>query len=174
MKFKPEILVDKFFKSASRGKRLSTRWSRIISLIAIPMWIGSIVIVSVSFYQAIKAIPKYNTLQQFKKSGYDRENDDQNCYGGHVHENWRKDGESLHQCGCFDSQFWRNMGVTNPDHMDSVSSLFSIAESRQIADLLLFFSLLYVPILLYVLPWIIIRVVYWIVSAENKSVEHRT
>lgn len=169
--FSPESWVAGYIKSATKGTVISIRLRRILTLVFIPIWIGSIVFSIPSYMEAFKAVPKYNRLQELKKGGIGLEYDDNNCYGGHVHKSWVNDGESTHQCGCFNSQFWMDMGIGNPDHRDSVDGLFAMAESNQKGELFKFLILPQLFLMFFAAPWLIIRVIYWIKDAEKITEE---
>jgi hypothetical protein len=166
LKLSPEHLVARYLRSATNGKVLSVRKNRILTLLIFPIWIIAIIIGGVATKDAIDAVPNYKAIQEFKRGPYNHDNDDKNPYGGHNHHDWYGDGESIHQCN-FDKGFWLNLGLKNPDHFDSVIGLADIAENYQESDLYNFFTLPLFFGLLVVLPWTILRIIFWIKDADK-------
>lgn len=51
----PELLIASYIKSATKGRIISVRLRRILTLIIIPVWLGLLVWSGVMTYQGIKA-----------------------------------------------------------------------------------------------------------------------
>lgn len=168
MKLSPELLVTRYLQSAMNGKKLSLRLRRILTLVIIPIWLLGLFQVFVLSEDAVSAIPKYRAIQEFKKGPFNHDYDDGNSYGGHVHRSWYGDGETSHQCN-FNSPFWGEFGLYNTSHFDSVKGLVAIAESNQEARLTQFFSLPMFLLVLVLVPWLIIRTIYWVLDAKEQN-----
>jgi len=170
LKLSPEFLVARFVKSATNGRKTSVKLSRILTIIVLPIWLGSIVIATDSYIQAFKAVPKYRTIQNFKKRGINLADNDTNCFGGHSHLSATRDRETT-QC-CFYSPFWKSVGVIAPDHRNSVYSMVAEAENTQLGEIEKFLHLPYLLLLFVVAPWVIIRIIYWIKDSDKGESEN--
>lgn len=167
-KFSLDTLIGKYIRSATNGWQLSIRTSKFLTLIIALIWSLALIKTCFLYADAIKAIPKYSAIQKFKTSGFYHDNDDNNHYGGHIHAYWYTDGESTHHCS-FDEEFWQELGITNPNHKDSVRGLVSIAEGRQEGELYKFLWLPIFILLLGVIPWVLTYITFWVIDTGKKT-----
>ena len=138
--FSPEILVGNYIKSATNGRVISLRLKRILTLILIPLSIAATVYSAIMFYQGVTAIKKVEKLEKALRS--------ERLNNSHYDWNYGK------------SQFVPN----SPFYTLWEQELRNAKDRIDLA----YYSPLPISFLL-VVPWIILRLVFWIIDAKETE-----
>jgi hypothetical protein len=144
----PERLVAKFIKSATNGRTVSVRKRRILTLIAIPIWLLGFACCATCSYNGVKAIFTYYEAKKNYSPEFDK----------YMEEDIKK-MEPLAQ-KTYHNPYLKLRYV--PKDYES--------EMRRAKREM--FQLLAIPVYLivfFILPWVITRLVFWIVDADKVT-----
>ena len=138
LRLSPELLVAKYVKSATNGKKISIRLKRVLTLILIPVWICGIVWSGYMTFQGLMA------YQKIKKIEY-----------------------SIRETNKNYSRYNPNTGsfTTDQQYLNQLESRLAIQKDNR--DLIF-----YLPAFLvigFVIPWVILRLMFWIIDANNTK-----
>jgi hypothetical protein len=144
----PEILVARYITSATKGRKTSIKTRRIITLILIPIWLLGLVWGVTLSYKGAKAIFTYYEAKNNQSPELDKQ----------LQEDVKK-MEPLAQ------RMYHNPYLTLSYAPKDYESEMGKAKGEM-------FQLLALPtyfLLFFALPWVITRLVFWIVDAEKAK-----
>jgi hypothetical protein len=123
----PELLIANYIKSGTKGRIISVRLRRILTLIIIPTWLGFLVWSGAATYQGISA---FNDVKRIENS---------------IRET---------------NKFY---GDTNHTQLLELE-LYRAEDAKDLVY--------YLPVFLIVsllIPWLILRIIFWIIDAESNK-----
>lgn len=151
-------VVDKYVKSATGGLNYTDRVKKILSIIIIPIWLFCL---SICVLSAIDGIEGIQNIKIAKRLLSDVPTLEKNREIRNL-----KDGETTRELLPINLGLYKKLGIDNPDPTEA--GMPDLAISKQKDKI---YSLLLIPLYLgifIVLPWIILRIFFWIKHADNK------
>lgn len=156
----------KYLRSASFNVNFHEKTYRILALIFFPVWIIAVIPVSFFVIQGVESVPLYfksidlkNEYQELLIRNYEQER--KNDIAGYrpISE---PSGSNI------DLIAWREVGINNPSPSDISMPNKAINLNKWImADAIIAIALY---VLLFLIPWLILRCVFWIKTAEQLPV----
>ena len=66
-KFSPELIVARYIKSATNGRILTVRMSRLLALIILPIWLVVFILSGIMMYDGIRSFVKLAEIEDHRK-----------------------------------------------------------------------------------------------------------
>lgn len=143
LKLSPEIWVAKYVKSATNGRVISIKLRRILTLVIIPIWLVGFCFMVDYCYDAVIAISKYKKANESVQ----------------FHQNERK----------INYGFPANQSYLIPQY-ESIENAIADREASK-TKIYGFVSILYYVLVFYMIPWGILRIIFWIKDADKTNIE---
>lgn len=146
--FSPELWVARFIKSATNGKTISVRARRILTLIMIPLWLLGLVWCVTLCYDGTKAIFTYYKLK-------DEASSDMGEYIKRGLEDQQRIARKMYH------NPYLTLTYKPPDYE------YEMKQAKE--DILQLLAFPIYVLIFFVTPWIITRLVFWVIDADNAK-----
>lgn len=157
---KPVHLVDKFLKSATFEQKYTERIKRILTLIVFSIWLLAFTLIILVTIEGFKGAFYYSDAQKLLKDLPLLEKNRKEYLGP----------QSLggtQQFQGVDKQAYKRVGIENVEFWDDTAPLraISLQEDRMQS----FFIIPIIFTVFYIIPWLLLRLFFWIKKADNDT-----
>lgn len=172
----PDLLIAKFIKGATNGRVVTIRTRRVLTLILIPVWLLGLLFTIPIFYEGCKAANAYLDAKTDRGIRYQDLPEDYSV-GHEMRKSMRERFlRNSHPADTLTAQEWNIIEGKEPEPdwlKEQLESYTPPVDQAAIEDAKVnMLNLLALPLyglLLFVIPWIVLRLIYWIVDADKAK-----